>query len=811
MANVAIVQAKPSKMSINKYFPEIVSGHTITNFTLTDNPDLKKVLVRDTNIQINVKDFDFIILIGTEPLKYFSSKTSITECSGSLVPSNVKRFGEHKGMLAITNPFAMIFRPEAKEPFDLALSRITDIINGVSRGKAECFYKSCALSDSLIFEECDEAERTGVLAMDSETTSFHIHKGHIIGLCLSHQPFQGTYTHADVISDAALHRIQQVLDNPKVDIVGHNMKFDLKFFTHHFGLDFTKAFAERRVHDTMLMHYLLDERKGHGLKQLANKFTDMGNYDDELDAWKKNYCKENNMSAEDFTYDLIPWDIISHYGAQDSDATIRLYHKFLPVLRKNAKINWVYDNIMMPGMELLAEMEMTGIPIDVQRTKKVKDYLTKRMHEALTKIYEFESVKRYEADMGDKFNPGSPVQLRKVLFDYEGLTPTGILTDTGEISTNAEALEKLKDKSPLVSQIAEYRRVSKIVGTYLSNILEGVDSDGFLRCSFSQHTTTSGRLSSSGFINLQNLPARGLYGSAVKGCVVAKDGWVLLGFDLSAAEVYYAGAVSGDEGLCNIFRKITEDPIMNPDPHSLIAFETFPVKSTSPNQIKKLDPIWRQASKAIQFSSLYGSGPDALAEAINKELLADWNKNHGTTEEPHWYTKEMAVALLDKYFKKYPQLKKWIDETHATIVNKGFLYSLVGRKRRAFNHKSPDRGVVSEEQRSCLNATIQGLSSDCLILGMIAARKEIREKNLQDYIKFIMTVHDSVILMVKDGFQEQAEEILVRNCQQEPIKIGCSIDGAPIGMSCESEEGGSKDYSFGKFDKEFGFLFEEEV
>ena len=807
MANVAIIQAKPSKMSINKYFPEIVSGHTVTNFSLTDNPDLKKVLVRDTNIQINVQDFDYIILIGTEPLKYFSSKTSITECSGSLVPSNVKRFGEHKGMLAITNPFAMIFRPEAKEPFDLALSRITDIINGVSRGKAECFYNSSMISDSLIFEECDEAERTGVLSMDSETTSFHIHKGHIIGLCLSHQPFQGTYTHADVISDAALHRIQQVLDNPKVDIVGHNMKFDLKFFTHHFSLDFTKAFAERRVFDTMLMHYLLDERKGHGLKQLANKFTDMGNYDDELDSWKKNYCKENNMSAEDFTYDLIPWDIIQEYGCMDADATIRLYHKFLPVIRKNAKINWIYSNIMMPGLELLAEMEMTGIPIDVQRTKKVKDYLTKRMHEALTKIYEFESVKRYEADMGYMFNPGSPVMLRKILFEYEGLTPTGILTDTGMISTNAEALEKLKDKSPLVGQIAEYRRISKIVGTYLSNILEGVDSDGFLRCGFSQHTTTSGRLSSSGFINLQNLPARGLYGSAVKGCVVAKDGWKLLGFDLSAAEVYYAGVVSGDEGLCNIFRKITEDSERNPDPHSLIAFETFPVKSTAPNQIKKLDPIWRQASKAIQFSALYGSGPDALADAINKELLAEWNKNP-EAEEPHWYTKDMAIALLDKYFRKYPQLKKWIDETHATIVNKGFVYSLVGRKRRAFNHKSPDRSVVAEEQRSCLNATIQGLSSDCLILGMIAARKEIREKNLQDYIKFIMTVHDSVILMVKEGFQEQAEEILVRNCQQEPIKIGCSIDGAPIGMSRESEDGGSRDYSFGKFSKEFGFLFE---
>lgn len=808
MAKVAIVQAKPSKMSINKYFPGIVASHEVTNFSLTDNPDLKKVLVRDTTIKIDVNEFDYIILIGTEPLKYFSSKTSITECAGSLVPSNVKRFGEHKGMLAITNPFAMIFRPEAKEPFDLALSRITDIVNGVSRGKAECFYTSSNISDHLIYDTCDKAERTGVLAMDSETTSFHIHKGHIIGLCLSHATQYGTYTHADVISDAALARIQEVLDNPNVDIVGHNMKFDLKFFKHHFGLNFDKAFKERRVHDTMLMHSLLDERKGHGLKQLANRFTDMGNYDDELDVWKKGYCRENNMSAEDFTYDLIPWEIIQEYGSQDSDATIRLYHKFLPALRKNAKIRWVYDNIMMPGLELLAEMEMTGIPVDIARAKKVKDYLTNKMHEALSSIYTFESVKRYEADVGDKFNPGSPVQLRKVLFDYEGLTPTGILTDTGEISTNAEALEQLSDKSPLVGQIAEYRRVSKIIGTYLTNMIDNVDSDGFLRCNFNQHVTSSGRLSSSGFINLQNLPARGLYGSAIKGSIVAPEGWKILAADLSSAEVYYAGLVSGDNGLQEVFRKIHEDPVMNPDPHSVLAYETFPVKSTAPNQIKKLDPIWRQASKAIQFSSLYGSGPEALADSINKELRAEWNKNP-EAEEPHWYTKDMAIALLDKYFKKYPQLKKWIDETHATIVNKGFLYSMVGRKRRAFNYKSPDRAVVAEEKRSCLNAIIQGLSSDCLILGMVAARKEIRERNLQDHIKFIMTVHDSVVLLVRDDYYDTAKELLVRNCQQAPMEIGCSIQGAPIGMEVESGGHGSLDYSLGKFEKEFSMLTEE--
>lgn len=810
MAKVAIVQAKPSKMSINKYFPGIVACHEVTNFSLTDNPDLKKVLVRDTTIKIDVNEFDYIILIGTEPLKYFSSKTSITECAGSLVPSNVKRFGEHKGMLAITNPFAMIFRPEAKEPFDLALSRITDIVNGVSRGKAECFYKSSNISDALVYESCAEAERTGVLAMDSETTSFHIHKGHIIGLCLSHAPQYGTYTHADVISDAALARIQEVLDNPNVDIVGHNMKFDLKFFKHHFGLNFDKVFKENRCHDTMLLHYMLDERKGHGLKQLANRFTDMGNYDSALDEWKKNYCNENNISAESFTYDMIPWEIISYYGAADSDSTIRLYHKFLPALRKNAKINWVYTNIMMPGLELLAEAEMNGLPIDTNRAKKVKDYLTKKMHEALTKIYEFESVKQYEAVVGDKFNPGSPVQLRKVLFDYEGLTPTGILTDTGEISTNSEALEQLKDKSPLVSQIAEYRRISKLVGTYLSNMLDNVDSDGRLRCNFNQHVTSSGRLSSSGFINLQNMPARGMYGSAVKGCVVAPEGWSFLLADLQAAEVYFSAVVSGDEAAKDVFRKMTADPINMPDPHSIIAYENFPVKASKPSEVKKMDPVWRQASKGVQFSAIFGSGPESLADYINKELTSEWNKNPGEPE-PKWLTKADAEAILARYFKRFHVLEDWIKQTHSDVATRGFLYSMVGRKRRAFNHRSVDRGVVAEEQRSCLNSQIQGLSTDCLMLGLIAAYREIRERGLHDHIKFFITVHDSFGFLVHDGFYDIAAEILVRNVQSETERVGCSIDGAPLGVEIESGESGCRDYSLGKFEKEFHMLTEEEV
>jgi len=810
MANVAIVQAKPSKMSINKYFPEIVAGHTITNFSLTDNPDLKKVLVRDTNIVINPSDFDYIILIGTEPLKYFSKKSSITDSAGSLVPPNEKRCGDHKGLLAITNPFASVFRPETKEPFDLALGRITNIINGVEDVKAKCYYSSSNICDDYIFKTCDLAEESRVLSMDSETTSFHIHKGHIIGLCLSHAPNYGTYTHADVISDAALQRIQQVLDNPKVDVVGHNMKFDLKFFKHHFSLNFDKAFKENRVHDTMLMHYMLDERKGHGLKPLANKFTDMGNYDDELDAWKKEYCKANGLPESKFTYDLFPWEMIASYGCMDSDSTIRLYHKFLPAIRKNPKINWVYENIMMPGLELLAEAEMNGLPIDVKRAKKVKDYLTVKMHEALGKIYEFDSVKQYEEDRGEKFNPGSPVQLRKVLFEYEGLTPTGILTDTGEISTNAEALEQLKEHSPLVAQIAEYRRISKIIGTYLTNIIDGVDSDGRLRCGFNQHVTSSGRLSSSGFINLQNMPARGLYGSAVKGCVVAPKGWTLLLSDLQAAEVYFAAVVSGDETAKDVFRKMAEDPIANPDPHSIIAHSTFPVKSKKPSDIKRLDPVWRQASKGVQFSAIFGSGPDSLAEYINKELISEWHK-HPEEPEPKLFTKADAEAILASYFKRFPELKKWIDATHADVVNKGFLYSRVGRKRRAFNHKSPDRGVVAEEQRSCLNAQIQGLSTDCLMLGLIAAYREIRERGLHDHIKFIITVHDSFAFLVRDGFYDIASEILVRNVQSETERVGCAIDGAPLGVEIESGESGCRDYSIGKILKEFPFILEEEV
>lgn len=157
----------------------------------------------------------------------------------------------------------------------------------------------------------------------------------------------------------------------------------------------------------------------------------------------------------------------------------------------------------------------------------------------------------------------------------------------------------------------------------------------------------------------------------------------------------------------------------------------------------------------------------------------------------------MAIALLDNISVSILILRNGLSFTHSEIVNNGFLYSMVGRKRRAFNYKSQDRSIVSEEKRSCLNAIIQGLSSDCLILGMVAARKEIRERNLQDSIKFIMTVHDSVVMLVRDDSYDIAKELLVRNCQQAPMEIGCSIPGAPIGMEVESGELGSLDYSLG--------------
>lgn len=749
MPTIAIIDKCPNKVNYSKYFDfEFDHYHLSSVF-------LQKVLKKDVDIVFEPSDYEFVILVGAEPTKHFT-KESVTNAAGTLIDGK---------WLPITNPAMLSFRPEGKPDFERALQKVIKYIDGslVDSSATGDFKGIDNEKEALEFLREVRNSQASAVALDTETTSLYPRDGYVLGISISYKPKHGRYILSDVLTEEHISLLQEILDN--YQIVFHNRKFDQKMLEYHFGLKFMPD-----CDDTMVEHYMLDESTGtHGLKLLAIKHTQYGDYDKPLEEFREEYCKSNGISKDDFTYDLIPYDIISRYAAIDTAVTLELHLKFKPIIDKNARLKWVYDNIMIPGTLFLLRMEEEGIPMSRERLEASESYLDTWIQEAKEEIYKFEAVKQFEQDTGNIFNPNSVPQLRKVLFDYLKLTPTGKLTGTGALSTDAEVLEELSEEHPLPAAILKVRQLGKIKSSYISKILPELDKDGRIRTNFNHTFTTSGRLSSSGKFNAQQIPRDD---PIIKGCIVAPPGYKIVSQDLATAEVYYAAVLSGDKNLQSVF-------LQKGDFHSTIAKMVFNL-SCPVEDVKKLFPLDRQAAKAVTFGILYGSGPQKVADTVNKEggnmTLSD------------------AKEVISQYFAKFSKLRQWLNTTQGFIKENGYCYSFFGRKRRLPNVFSSDKGIASHEVRSGVNSLIQSVASDVNLLGAIDTADEVQRLGLD--AKIFMLVHDSIVACVRDDHVEQYCEVLRRNTQKDR---GCSIPSFPIGVDQDVDQ----DYSFGKFEKKY--------
>ncbi|QQO38486.1 DNA polymerase I [Vibrio phage VPG01] len=796
---VAIIDKCPNKVNYEKLF-----GFPVEVLHLADKK-VQRLKKADITLELNPHDYDWIILVGSEALKQYTRHTRVTDYSGKQVES---KDGSYKNFLVSSNPAMLFIKPETKPAFDATVAEIRSIMDGTKEAKAEVDYAPIQSTEGILeylnLVYMLPVAQVPVIALDTETTGLAARKCQPLGISMSHRTHQGVYMDADYFDDECAELLQKIIDTPKRNVVLHNSKFDDHIMTYHFGTDFEKAHQEGRLHDTMVMHYVLDERQGtHGLKSLAMKYTDMGDYDFALDEFKKNYCKEHKIKQEEFTYDLIPFDIMWQYAAGDTDATIRLYHKFWNILCRDTsfKLKWLYENLLMPATRFLGRMEERGIPLSRKRLYRAHEHLELQLRELQEKLYEYPEVKECEALLDKQFNPNSTQQLRTLLFDVVGLSPTGKMTDSGADSTDAEVLEKLGEQHPIPKLILDIRKTSKLINSFIIKLLDNIDADGRIRTNFLCTSTTSGRLSSSGTFNAQQLPRDN---PIIKGCIVAPAGYKVVAKDLTTAEVYYAAVLSGDRNLQQVFINMTNEPDKYADFHSTIAHMVFNLPC-KPNEVKKKFPAMRQAAKAITFGIMYGSGPAKVAESVNIALL----EQSLETGEPFVpCTIEDAKGHIDTYFRKFPQLRRWINSSHEQIRQYGFIYNFYGRKRRLRNFQSTDRGVVAGEVRSGFNAIIQSASSDSLLVGVMEADKEIMAKGMDAEI--IGLVHDSIIAIVREDLVDEYNEIIDRNVQDlryngwddEPL----TIKGCPIGIDSDSEDGGSRDYSCGKMDKAYPFI-----
>jgi DNA polymerase I-like protein with 3'-5' exonuclease and polymerase domains len=717
---------------------------------------ITKLLKKDVTLEFDAEHYDLVILVGAEAAKEYAKVTSVTNMAGQLVNDK---------FVCITNPAMLAFKPEGKPDFQRALDKILKIYAGET--------KPVASGDFAGINDTKEAKRflrevlenaQGRVAWDTETTALYPRDGYVLGVSMTYKPKQGRYILTDCLDDVCIDLLQKIANT--FETIFHNMKFDFKMLKYHLGIDFPRD----RIHDTMCMHYVLDENDSHGLKPLALKYTDYGDYDTPLDEFKREYCAQHGILQEEFTYDLIPFDVISDYAAKDTGVTYELFQKFWPIIQKNDKFAWVYRELMIAGTLFLMDMEEVGIPISAERMLAAKLYLDEEIQKAKEVVFSFDAVKNFEKDSGKIFNPGSVMQLRQVLFDYAGLEPTGKKTGTGAISTDAEVLKQLAEVHPLPGAILTVRQLSKIQNTYINKILPELDRDGRIRTNFNLIFTTSGRLSSSGKFNAQQLPRDD---SLVKSCIVAPEGYKIVSQDLATAESYFAAVLSGDKNLQKVFTS-------KGDFHSTIAKSVFDL-DCAVEDVKKLYPGLRQSSKAITFGILYGSGPAKVSETVSK-----------ATGE--YYSIDRAKEDIKAYFTKFSRLKKWLNEQDAFIRANGYVYSAFGRKRRLPNVYSADKGIVAHEVRSGTNSLIQSVASDINLLAAMDTATEVKKQGLDANI--FMLVHDSIVALVKDEDVDRYCEIL-KECTQRDR--GVSIPGCPVGIDVEV----AQDYSMGKFQKQY--------
>ena len=752
MAKIALIESKPSR---NDYVRLFDNQFDFEQFQLCSDPTVKKVLKRDCDIDINVDDYDWVILIGSECLKYYTKQSSVTEYSGRVIDEK---------FLPVINPAMLAFKPEAKKTWEESVENISKYVKGelkVMKLGSDKAYGITETKDFIDFLKKAIDAPYDFIALDSETTGLYPRDGYMLGMSISYEPDHGAYIDTDCVDEEVEELLQELFTKKRV--VFHNAKFDLAFFEYHFGFKFP------RFEDTMLLHYMLDENPGtHGLKQLSLKYTPYGDYEKPMYDWMADYCRRNGILRNQFTWDMIPFDIMKDYAALDAVCTFLLFQKFEKPLLTNDRLYGVYRDILIPGCRFLTDIQDIGVPFDRMRLEKSSVLMQEQIDEAIATLYTYPEIKKFEEITKKDFNPNSTMQLRSLLFDYIGLTPTGKKTGTGADSTDAEVLKELAEEHEVPQLVLDIRQKVKIKSTYLDKIYPQLDRDSRLRTGFNLHGTTSGRLSSSGKMNMQQIPRDN---PIVKGCIKAAPGNKIVAMDLTTAEVYCAAVLANDKNLMNVFKS-------GGNFHSNIAKLVFDLPCEV-DEVATQYSTQRQMAKAVTFGIMYGAGPKKISEQVTKDSGSYFSMNE-------------ASAVIKDYFEQFAGLKKWLDNQKQFIQDNGFIYSHFGRKRRLPNVFSTDKGIASHEVRSGINFLVQSIASDVNLLGAIDTHNEIIKRNKTKDMRIFALVHDSILAEVREEDVDEYMEI-VQNCIEKDR--GISIPGCPIGCDFDVDE----DYSLGKF------------
>jgi DNA polymerase-1 len=579
-----------------------------------------------------------------------------------------------------------------------------------------------------------------LFSIDTETVGLGMRAG-LCGICLSWNVGHAVYVpvlsptpelHLDL--EEVRRKLGPILNDPSIGKIGHNIKYDIHVLVGA-GMPVRGV-----VFDTMVAAHLTDQAVI-GLDWLARNLLHhrMIPISDLIGPPPK------GGRGKQKTMDQVPLELITPYGAEDADLTLRLYE----LLSKKMKLMGVESlahDVEMPLVEVLAIMEQNGIRVDPDILTGQKVTLAKRIDELRDDIY--------EAAGGLPFNIDSPKQLAEVLFKQLKL-PVGKRTKTGP-STDIEVLEKLADREDLDAEktkvprlIVEYRQLRKLVNTYLDALVEDIDPNTHrVHASFHQTGTATGRLSSSD-PNLQNIPIRTDIGRQVRKAFVAETGHQLVSADYSQIELRILAHLSGDQALSDAFKK-------GMDIHTAVAVEVFEIK---PDEVTVEQ---RTRAKTINFGIVYGVTPYGLARRIENLDVPG------------------AKRLIADYHRRFPGISKFLDKCVGEADDKGYVTTMLGRRRSIPQIHSRQGNTRSLGERLAINSVVQGSAADLIKVAMVRLQRRIEAEKLP--MKLLLQIHDELVVEAPTEHAQSQSDIVVEVMESAmtldvPLKVDASMGG----------------------------------
>lgn len=551
-----------------------------------------------------------------------------------------------------------------------------------------------------------------IIAIDTETTGLNF-DDEVVGISIAwgikkeesvYLPLRHTgcinYSIEKVIS-----LLKDTLISKSVIKVFHNFYFDY-LQLKKLGLEVNEWYE-----DTKLIAYLLDPEQDTSLAVQSKKYN-LTNQK-EKDEIKKLIKVKNRLT----TFDNVDIDEADEYSSKDARATLELFSFVNFELKKNNVLYDWYQCIELPLEKVLAEMTWNGIGLDTAFLNNLHSDFEKQLKQLEKDIYLLAK---------EEFNINSSKQLQRILYRVLGL-PKVKMTNKGQLSTDNETLQLLEGNHPIISKLLTYRKIKKLASTYTITLIEKLSKkDKRLHTTFSQMITATGRLASSN-PNLQNIPKKDEEGRKIRQAFVARDGYKFIISDYNQIELMVAAFLSGENKLYNAFKN-------GEDVHQITANNLFA------NEKDKV--VARLNAKKVNFGVLYGMGAGGLGKVLNC---------HPRT----------AKKILDDYFKTYPMLKLYAEQTTIEAETFGYIKTITGRIRYIKDINSGDAKNRKHAERVAINTPVQGLAADIIKIAMIQLQKEI-DKNKLD-AKILIQVHDELIVEVKENEVKKMRDIIEKS------------------------------------------------